>query len=616
MPTANRVVLTIRKLEQEILAEGHSVCILTTASGDPANTNLIPTHPNRRVIFINDAMPIPFINDPSNPEMPTYAMGFALSAATIAEIEDFEPSIIHITVPDVSALHLIEFARRKEIPLMGTYHSNIPEYLDHYPAISWLKHLLGAFFRHEYSFLQALYVPTPYIEKHLLDNFDMENATKLGIWGRGVDVDHFHPHHRSIKYRRSFGIEDDCTVICWVGRLVAEKRPDIFANVCRRLHARGENFHALVIGSGPVEEEFKTLPNTTFCGWMNADQLSVAYASSDIFLFPSAVETFGNVTLEAAASGLPVVVEAGCSGHLIRGGNGSWNGVRQGDNGFACPAQDEDAFFEATLELVRDGKLRASCSRSARKMSLTLEKKSVVRDMLDNYSVVTNQFFTKYGGHHANRDRVNQEQGAFRFGKHPRPLLIIFIIRVFMVSFLVINNMTSFFMIMQETFLAFATFSTSVSTNFLEEVEEERLLQAPSTNTRSNSPEPTSRRLSVSTASSPASGRSIRTVGMSNVESGFSSLEGRSNTSRGGSLSSSYDSVSGVCEVDAPQTRAWCRSETPIMHSLAKVFVAAVEWQCRNESQFRSGVHGCGAAVSMRFSMKREKSFVSVKKDD
>jgi phosphatidylinositol alpha 1,6-mannosyltransferase len=577
----------------------------------------VPVHPNRRVIFINDAIPIPFINDPSNPDMPTYAMGFALSAATMAEIGDFDPSIIHVTVPDASALHLIEYARKKEIPLMGTYHSNIPEYLDHYPIISWLKHLLGAFFRHEYSFFQALYVPTPYIEKHLLDNFDMENATKLGIWGRGVDIVHFHPHHRSIKFRRSLDIEDDCPVIVWVGRLVPEKRPDIFANVCRRLHARGENFHALVIGSGPVEDEFKTLPNTTFCGWMNADQLSVAYASSDIFLFPSSVETFGNVTLEAAASGLPVVVESGCSGHLVLGGNGPVNSIRQGDNGFACPAQDEDAFFEATLELVRNEKLRASCSRSAREMSLTLEKKSVVRDMLDNYSVVTNQFFTEYGGHHANRDRVYQEQGAFRGGKHPRPLLVVFFEQVFIYSFLVINNMVSFFMIMQDTFLAFATFSTSVSTNFLEEVEEERLLQAPSTPTRSSSPEPTSRQLSVSLASSPASGRSIGIVGMSNVETGFSSSsEERLNTSRGGSLSSDDESVSDVCEDDAPKTRACCRYETPIMHIIAKGFVAAVEWQCRNESKVRSGVHGCGAAASMRFSTKRKKSFLSVKKED
>ena len=170
-----RVTLTIRKIEQEILAAGHCVCILTTTSGDPVNTHLDGQHPNRSVLFLDNSVEIPFINDPTTPAL-SYHVGFSLSNKVKQEIEVFEPSIIHITCPDVTCLHLIQYARNKELPLMGTYHSNIPEYMEHYPGIGWVKFALGAFFRHEYNFLQHLYVPTPYIRQHLVESWNLHQV--------------------------------------------------------------------------------------------------------------------------------------------------------------------------------------------------------------------------------------------------------------------------------------------------------------------------------------------------------------------------------------------------------------------------------------------------------
>lgn len=380
---------------------------------------------------MDNAIPIPFLNDPERPEL-TYQMGFALSPALRKKIDEYEPSIVHITVPDCTSLHVIQYAKTKEIPIMGTFHSNIPEYMEHYPGLSWLKHILGAFFRHQYNFFQALYVPTPYIQRHLIDNYSMDQVTALKVWGRGVDIDKFNPAYRSMQYRRNLGVADDTPIILWVGRLVPEKRPDIFANVVRRLHSRGANFHALVVGAGPCEPEIKSLPNTTFAGWMSADQLSTVYASSDIFLFPSAVETFGNVTLEAAASGLPVVVEAGCSGHL----------VHDGENGFTAPADDEDAFFEATLTLVEDRQMREEFRANSREMALSLEKTAVVRQMLDNYSRVTDQFYSEYAGRHANRDAIYTKPNSFLFGKYPRPLCMVMFEYIFVLLFNLIWNLS------------------------------------------------------------------------------------------------------------------------------------------------------------------------------
>jgi phosphatidylinositol alpha 1,6-mannosyltransferase len=404
------------------------VCILTTTSGDPVNTHLDGQHPNRSVLFLDNSVEIPFINDPTTPAL-SYHVGFSLSNKVKQEIEAFEPSIIHITCPDVTCLHLIQYARNKELPLMGTYHSNIPEYMEHYPGIGWVKFALGAFFRHEYNFLQHLYVPTPYIRQHLVESWNLHQVTELNIWGRGIDLERFSPEHRSLKWRRSLDIKDTTVVVCWVGRLVAEKRPDIFAHVVRELSARRVDFCAVVIGAGPGEEEILALPNTKFLGWLSGDALKVAYASSDVFLFPSAVETFGNVTLEAAASGLPLVVEAGCSGHL----------VNHGVNGFACSGADKQGWLMGTLALLQDPVMRKRFSEASRDHSLKFEKGVVVRKMLNNYSTVTDEFYCDYGGRHANRDRIFQKkEGSFLGGNHPRPFLLMLVEYFFMVLFQVL----------------------------------------------------------------------------------------------------------------------------------------------------------------------------------
>jgi len=433
------VVLTIRKIEQELLASGHHVCILTTKSGDTRNTHLDGEHPNRSVIFLDNSIPIPFLHDPNNPES-SYQLGFALSKTVKGKIAEFEPSLIHITVPDCTCLHLIQYAREKEIPLMGTYHSNIPEYMSHYPGLGWLKHILAAFFRHQYNFLQALYVPTPFIHRYLTNTFKMDKVTNLGIWGRGIDLERFSPKHRSIEFRQKLGFTEDDVVIMWCGRLVPEKRPDIFCKVIRKLHQRKIPFKALVVGQGPVEEEVKDLPNTVFAGWMSGNDLSTAYASCDIFLFPSAVETFGNVTLEAAASGLPLVVEAGCSGHL----------VNHGVHGFACLDGDVDAYFDSTLCLLVDDSRRKKMSKKGRKFSLQFEKRKVCQKMLDNYSSVTDEFYCQFGGRHSNRDREFRNQHSFLGGNHPRPTLLALVELLFVLIFMVMYHMAAVFLYMRE----------------------------------------------------------------------------------------------------------------------------------------------------------------------
>mmetsp|Transcript_17178 Transcript_17178/g.16625 ORF Transcript_17178/g.16625 Transcript_17178/m.16625 type:complete len:523 (-) Transcript_17178:162-1730(-) len=327
-------------------------------------------------------------------------------------MEEFAPTLIHITCPDCTGLHVIEYARTKELPLMGTYHSNIPDYFDHYPGMAWLKPILWGFFKQSYNFMQRLYVPTPFIQKNLVEQQELDRLTDIGVWGRGVDLCKFSPRYRSSIFRQKLGIQDNIPVILFVGRLVPEKRPDIFANVIKRLHRQQVAYHAIVVGAGASEHLVENLPNTTCLGWLDGEKLSEAYASSDIFLFPSSVETFGNVTLEAAASGLPLVVESGCSGHL----------VKEGLNGFGCEAGDENSFYGATLRLCLDQQIRESFSNESIAVGESMEQRRISRIMINNYHDVTKEFYTKYLGHHGERDTAYTKEGSFIAGTEPRPI--------------------------------------------------------------------------------------------------------------------------------------------------------------------------------------------------
>src|SRR5207244_816734 len=133
-------------------------------------------------------------------------------------------------------------------------------------------------------------------------------TTPTRIWSRGVDHARFNPQQRSLEWRRSLGVADDEFAIVFLGRLVLEKGLDIFADVCRVLRERDVPHRVLVIGDGPARDWFaERVPEAAFAGFQRGDDLGRAVASMDVLFNPSITETFGNVTLEAMACGVPVV---------------------------------------------------------------------------------------------------------------------------------------------------------------------------------------------------------------------------------------------------------------------------------------------------------------------
>ncbi|MEX0599355.1 MAG: glycosyltransferase, partial [Rhodothermales bacterium] len=219
-----------------------------------------------------------------------------------------------------------------------------------------------------------LYVPTTETASDLNRHGIVE---PIRLWSRGVDCERFHPSCRSAAWRSRHGFAPDDVVVSYVGRLVREKGLDVAASVIERLHRDGSNVRSLIVGDGPLRESLrKRLTETIFTGHLDGDALSTAYASSDIFLFPSDSEAFGNVIVEAMASGLPVVCAAG---------TGAGSHVADGRTGLVAPPRDADAFYDRTRRLVRDRALRETMGRRARAAAASYDWSQTLQNISNYY---------------------------------------------------------------------------------------------------------------------------------------------------------------------------------------------------------------------------------------
>lgn len=313
-----------------------------------------------------------------------YMLGVEIDKEAERQILEFAPNIAHFTVPDLVGLDGVRLCQQHGIPYMCTWHSNYVDYMKYYRCIHWwLGPLMTRYFWAFYAHMPVVYVPTEFIrEKCRQEGF--ARVTDLRVWGRGVDTQLFSPDQDVAAFRKRYHIPENVVLVLWVGRIVQEKRPDIWVECLRRLGQEGIDYYGLVVGKGSHEALMNSIPNTVTIGWLEGPDLAAAYAAADLLLFPSAVETFGNVTLEALACGTPAVVDAGCSGHLVQSGR----------NGFACASDDADAYYAAVRRCVTDPALRLELRRNARPSALRWDRRQVLQEMLDHYREVAAAFDT------------------------------------------------------------------------------------------------------------------------------------------------------------------------------------------------------------------------------
>ena len=286
---------------------------------------------------------VPSIPIPGRKE---YRLGLSLSPTARRDLAEFDPNIVHIAVPDIVAHRALSWARKRGIPVVASVHTRFDTYLQYY-GFKWLEPLARAIMRRYYRRCDAIVVPAESVAAILRAQ---RMASDISIWTRGVDREQFNPERRSMHWRRSHGIKDEELVVSFLGRLVLEKGLDDFSDAIEAARSRGVRLRVVVIGDGPARSYFeKRLPDAIFTGQLTGAELAEALASTDIFLNPSITEAFGNVTLEAMASGLPVIAAAA---------SGTTSLVRDGETGILVPPLDVAAYADALETYAADPDLR------------------------------------------------------------------------------------------------------------------------------------------------------------------------------------------------------------------------------------------------------------------
>jgi phosphatidylinositol alpha 1,6-mannosyltransferase len=256
-----------------------------------------------------------------------YRAALGLPAAARRDLKRFAPNLVHVAAPDMLGHRAVSWARRQGVPIVASVHTRFETYPRYY-GLAFLEPGVEALLRRFYRRCDAIVAPSDSMAQLLRAQ---RMSYDVGIWTRGVDREIFNPNRRELAWRQNFGIADDEVVIGFLGRLVMEKGLDVFSDTIDALARRGLPHRVLVVGEGPARDWFeKRLPQAVFAGFQGGADLGRAVASMDILFNPSVTETFGNVTLEAMACGIPVVaaiatgseslVADGVTGRLVRPG--------------------------------------------------------------------------------------------------------------------------------------------------------------------------------------------------------------------------------------------------------------------------------------------------------
>lgn len=352
------VSLTLNRLVAFLEEQGIPVIVFGPTVDEPA------------IDHEGEFVPVPSVPVPGRPEY-RITVGFPEKAQR--RLREFNPTLIHLATPDVLGFRAMRWGQANNIQIVASYHTHFTSYLKYY-NLDMLKMLGWKYLAWFYSQCKHIYVPSP----SMADELNEEGIDEgIRIWARGVDTEQFNPDFRDMEWRRSIGFEDDDKIVTFVSRLVWEKNLQTYVDTVKRLQQTHSNIKAMIVGDGPAKKELEhMLPEAHFTGFITDDDLSRAYASSDVFLFPSETETFGNVTLEAMSSGLPCIVADA---------TGSRSLVESGVNGFLAAPRDTQAFAECIAKIVDDSDLEEKMGEAARQKALAYSWENVNGKLLKNY---------------------------------------------------------------------------------------------------------------------------------------------------------------------------------------------------------------------------------------
>ena len=338
----NGVATTIRKMTAAGAAAGKELVVVTS----------------RTELSIDD-IPIKNFKPIGEFELPEYELQ-KLSFPPILQMLDYIQrerfSEVIISTPGPIGLTALLAAKMLNLQTSGIYHTDFPQYVRILTEDSFLESVTWRYMHWFYGQLDTVFVNSEeYRQSWIKRGFD---PGKLKILPRGLDTELFHPVRRDPAFFEKFGATNGHVRLLYVGRVSREKDLDLLVEAYRRLQSEGLSIELFIVGHGPYSETLhESLPDAYFTGYLTGKDLAAAYASADIFVFPSTTDTFGNVIIEAQASGVPVVVsDSGGPKEL----------VENNENGLITKSHDPDDLTRAIRELVVDTDRRKRMGTHAR----------------------------------------------------------------------------------------------------------------------------------------------------------------------------------------------------------------------------------------------------------
>lgn len=301
------------------------------------------------------SIPFPLYSD--------YKLSLPLKKKITRAIMNLSPDLIFLHSPCTLGLTATKVAQELKIPAVAEYHTHFPTYLTYY-KIAFLERYVWKYMRYLYSKCEIVFVPSKSVERHLNEN-GINNTLYIP---HGVDTDVFNPNHANPELKSQLGI-DKKKIVLFVGRIVKEKNLDILVEAVEKLERR-KDFVLVVAGGGPYLKYYQSkTKNAIFLGHLNTKELAQVYATSDIFVFPSVTETFGNVILEAMACGLPPIVANSYGASEL---------ISNFENGVLVAPNSADDLANHIQLLLDDETLRNELAENAYKLALNYSWENIL----------------------------------------------------------------------------------------------------------------------------------------------------------------------------------------------------------------------------------------------
>lgn len=354
LPSTDGIVTRLKKAIEYFLREGHEVLVIAPDLG-------VTEYKGAKVIGVK---PITF------PFYRYRKWGFP-SRKVYHELKKYKPDVVHAVNPVLMATSAVIAAQKLDVPLVSSYHTHLPKYLDFYKIYKPAKPLLWWYIRRQHKNADINLVTSETIKEEL----EIEGIERLSVIPRGVDVEKRHPKFKDAAMREHLtNGEPDNKLLVFIGRLAVEKE---IHKLLPMLQKRAD-ISLAIIGDGPARNELeKTFEGTktVFTGFLHGEELSKAYASSDAFIFPSISETLGLVILEGMASGLPII--AAKSGPTMEQ-------VSHEVNGMLYENEELDTLLDA-VEVIDDEEKFNNIKVEARKEALKFSWDNASKRLLDYY---------------------------------------------------------------------------------------------------------------------------------------------------------------------------------------------------------------------------------------